>query len=158
MVKQRTVFHRLHKQRRQTLWMPCMSEDSPRWKTFSKGGLCSPHSPTNMENHELTQCSLSTKITAFPGPSNLNLQTVLYCYFTSVKVHVLILLIVSFFTFLRSCRPFSLDIGSRYHNRRNYCTNYSLGTLTTHMPLLQLNAKCAKRQDMPYNLELFGNY
>lgn len=74
-VKQRTVFHRLHKQKRQTPWMPCTSEDSPRWKTFSKGGLCSPHSSTNMENHELTQCSLSTKRTAFPEPSNLNLQT-----------------------------------------------------------------------------------
>lgn len=74
-VKQRPMFHRLHKQKRQTLWMPRMSEDSPRWKTFSKGGLCSPHSSTNMENHELTQCSLSTERTAFPEPSDLNLQT-----------------------------------------------------------------------------------
>lgn len=74
-VKQRPIFHRLHKQKRQTLWMPRMSEDSPRWKTFSKGGLCSPRSSTNMENHELTQCSLSTKRTAFPEPSDLNLQT-----------------------------------------------------------------------------------
>lgn len=73
--------------------MPCMSEDSPRWKTFSKGGLCSPHSSTNMENHELTHCSLSTKRTTFPEPSNLNLHTGLHCCFTSVKVHVLVLLI-----------------------------------------------------------------
>lgn len=50
-VKHRMVFHRLHKHRRQTLWMPGMSEDSPLWKTFSKGG---PNSSTNMENLELT--------------------------------------------------------------------------------------------------------
>lgn len=54
-VKQRTMFHRLHKQKRQTLWMLCKSEDSPRWKTFSKGGLHSPHSSTNMENQVLAQ-------------------------------------------------------------------------------------------------------
>lgn len=101
-VKQRTLFHRLHKQKWQTLWMPCTSEDSPRWKTFSKGGLCSPHSSTNMENHELTQCSLSTKRTAFPEPPNLNLQTGLYCCFTSVKVNVLVIQIEPLWL---SCAP-----------------------------------------------------
>lgn len=134
MVKQRTVFHRLHKQRRQTLWMPFTSEDSPRWKTFSEGGLCGPHSSTNMENHELTQCSLSAKRTAFPGPSNLNLQTGLYCCFTSVKVHVLVLVMEPFLTLLCSQKFFSAHLLSKCsHTNRNHCTNYSPGTLTTHI-------------------------
>lgn len=37
-VKEGTAFC-LHKQKRQTLWKLCMSDDLPRWKTCSKGGL-----------------------------------------------------------------------------------------------------------------------
>lgn len=70
-VKQRTVFHRLHKQKQQTLWMLYKSEKSPRWKTFSKGGLHSPHSSTNMENQVLTQHKENHVSWAFrPEPSD----------------------------------------------------------------------------------------
>lgn len=72
-VVNQTMFHCLRKQRRQTLWMLCVSKDSPQWKTFSKGGLFITHSSTNMENLELTECSVSTK-----EPHFLNLQTCIF--------------------------------------------------------------------------------
>ena len=144
-VKQRMMFHRLHKHRRRTLWMPCTSEDSPRWKTFSKGGLCStpllnqhgkPWADTVLTQHEENHISWAVK----PEPSNW-----LVLLFHICKSPCPCTLIEPFWTFLCSHRSFSRDLSSKCgHTMWNYCTNFSLGTLTTYM--LSLLAKYRHRQ------------